>query len=130
MEDLCISEVYIIGEGNRILDEYDKDRNQRHLLLDFCDLVIKGRRNRIVSYVNNWYRHKDYDKKEIIVDKVLKYKREGDTEELLKLGEDLIQKLESGDESIFLIFNEMMKISDKCGLRYRRREGVYFGLKY
>ena len=125
MEDLSLGGVYIIGEGNRILDEYDKDRNQRHLLLDFCDLVIKGRRNRIVSYVNNWYRHKSYDTKEISLDKVLKYKREGDTEELLKLGEDLIHKLESGDESIFLIFNEMMKISDKCGLRFKRREGVY-----
>jgi len=125
MEDLSLDEVYIIGEGNRILDEYDKDRDQRHLLLDFCDLVMKGKRNRITSYVNNWYRHKSYDKKDISLDKVLKYKREGDSDELLKLGEDLIHKLEGGDESIFLIFNEMMKISDKCGLRYRRREGVY-----
>ena len=125
MEDLSLGEVYIIGEGNRILDEYDKNRDQRHLLLDFCDLVMKGKRNRITSYVNNWYRHKTYHKKDISLDKVLKYKREGDTDELLKLGEDLIHKLENSDESIFLIFNEMMKITDKCGLRYRRREGVY-----
>lgn len=125
MEDLSLGEVYIIGEGNRILDEYDKDRSKRYLLLDFCDLVMKGKRNRITSYVNNWYRHKSYDKKDISLDKVLKYKKEGDTDELLSLGEDLIHKLEEGDESIFKIFNEMMKISDKCGLRYRRREGVY-----
>lgn len=125
MEDLSLGEVYIIGEGNRILDEYDKDRSKRHLLLDFCDLVIKGRRNRITSYVNNWYRHKEYISNNLQLDKVLKYKREGDSDELLKLGEDLIHKLENSDESIFLIFNEMMKISDNCGLRYRRREGVY-----
>ena len=125
MEDLSLGEVYIIGEGNRILDEYDKDRDKRHLLLDFCDLVMKGKRNRITSYVNNWYRHKEYISNNLSLDKVLKYKREGDSEELLKLGEDLIHKLESSDESIFLIFNEMMKITDKCGLRYRRREGVY-----
>ena len=125
MEDLSLGEVYIIGEGNRILDEYGKDRDKRHLLLDFCELVMKGKRNRITSYLNNWYRHKSYDKKEITLDKVLKYKKEGDLDELLSLGEDLIHKLESGDESIFKIFNEMMKISDKCGLRYRRREGVY-----
>ena len=125
MEDLSLGEVYIIGEGNRILDEYDKDRNQRHLLLEFCDLVMKGKRNRITSYVNNWYRYKSYDKKDISLDKVLKYKREEDSDELLKLGEDLIHKLENSDESIFLIFNEMMEITDKCGLRYRRREGVY-----
>lgn len=125
MEDLSCKEIYIVSECSRILNEYDKDRSQRHLLLDFCDLVMKGKRNRIVSYVNNWYRHKSYDKKDIVLDKVLKYKREGDTEELLKLGEDLIHKLECADESIFKIFNEMMKIKENMGLRYRRREGVY-----
>ena len=125
MEDLSLGEIYIISECSRIIDEYDKDRDKRYLLLDFCDLVMKGKRNRITSYVNNWYRHKIYDKKDIVLDKVLKYKREGDTEELLKLGEDLIYRLEKGDESIFKIFNEMMKIKENMGLRYRRREGVY-----
>tara|TARA_B100002019_G_C21271235_1_gene602436 strand:- start:979 stop:2727 length:1749 start_codon:yes stop_codon:yes gene_type:complete len=125
MEDLSLGEVYIISEGSRLLDEYDKDRSQRHILLEFCELVMKGKRNRITSYVNNWYRHKKYDKKDIALDKVLKYKREGDSDELMMLGEDLIYILENEDESIFLIFNEMMKISDNCGLRYRRREGVY-----
>ena len=78
MEDLSLGEVYIISEGSRLLEEYDKNRGQRRLLLEFCDLVIKGKRNRITSYVNNWYRHKKYDKKDISLDKVLKYKREGD----------------------------------------------------
>jgi len=125
MEDLSCKEVYIISEGSRILDEYDKDRDKRYLLLDFCNLVVRGKRNRIVSYVNNWYRDKEYDKRDISLDKVFKYKKEGDSDELLRLGEDLIHKLENSDESIFKIFNEMMKISDKCGLRFRRREGVY-----
>jgi len=125
MEDLSLSEVYIISECNKILDEYDKDRSQRHLLLDFCDLVTKGKRNRIVSYVNCWYRDKKYDVANIILDKVLKYKKAGDSEELLFLGEDLIQKLEQGDESVFIIFNEMMKMENNAGLRYRRKEPVY-----
>jgi len=125
MEDLSLGEIYIISECSRLLEEYDKNRSQRHILLQFCDLVMKGKRNRITSYVNNWYRYKNYDKKDIILDKVLKYKREGDSDELLFLGEDLIHRLENEDESIFLIFNEMMKIRDNMGLRYRRREGVY-----
>ena len=125
MEDLSLGEVYIISEGSRILDEYDKNRDQRHLLLEFCELVMKGKRNRITSYVNNWYRHKKYDKKDIALDKVLKYKREGDSDEFMMLGEDLIYRLENEDESIFLIFNEMMKIQDNMGLRYRRKEAVY-----
>lgn len=125
MEDLSISEVYIISECSRILDDYDKDRTKRYLLLDFCNLVVKGKRNRIVSYMNNWYRHREHDKRDIILDKVLKYKREGDSEELLSLGEDLIHKLENSDESIFLIFNEMMKIQENNGSRYRRKEASY-----
>ena len=125
MEDLSLKEVYIISECSRILDDYDKDRNKRYLLLDFCNLVMIGKRNRITSYVNNWYRHREYDKRDIILDKVLKYKREGDSEELLSLGEDLIHKLDNSDESIFLIFNEMMKIQENNGLRYRRREASY-----
>ena len=125
MEDLSLGEVYIISECSRILDEYDKDRSKRHLLLDFCDLAMKGKRNRITSYINNWYRHKEYISNNLSLDKVLKYKKEGDTDELLSLGEDLIHRLEKGDESIFLIFNEMMKISNNCGLRYRRKEACY-----
>ena len=125
MEDLSLSEVYIISEGSKLLDEYDKDRSQRHILLQFCELVMKGKRNRITSYVNNWYRNKHYTRGDLVLDKVLKYKKSGDSEELLLLGEDLIHRLEKGDESIFLIFNEMMKIQDNMGLRYRRKEAVY-----
>lgn len=125
MEDLSLGEVYIISECSKLLDEYDKDRSQRHILLQFCELVMKGKRNRITSYVNNWYRHKEYNKTDVSLDKVLKYKREGDSDKLLSLGEDLIHRLENEDESIFLIFNEMMKIQDNMGLRYRRREAVY-----
>ena len=125
MEDLSLSEVYIISECSKILDEYDKDRSQRYLLLDFCELVTKGKRNRITSYVNNWYRNKDYTRENLILDKVLKYKKSGDSEELLFLGEDLIHRLEQEDESIFLIFNEMMKIQGNMGLRYRRKEASY-----
>jgi len=125
MEDLSLSEVYIISECSKILDDYDKDRTQRYLLLDFCELATKGRRNRITSYVNNWYRNKDYTRGNLVLDKVLKYKKSGDSEELLFLGEDLIHRLEQEDESIFLIFNEMMKIQGNMGLRYRRKEASY-----
>ena len=75
--------------------------------------------------MNNWYRNKDYTRGNLVLDKVLKYKKSGDSEELLLLGEDLVHKLEKGDESIFLIFNEMMKIEGNMGLRYRRKEASY-----
>ena len=125
MEDLSCKEIYIISKCSEILDEYDKDRSKRYLLLNFCDLVMKGSRNRIVSYVNCWYRDKEFILKDISLDKIKKYKREGDSNKLLLLGETLIDKLEKGDESIFQIFNEMMKIKDNNGLRFRRKEAVY-----
>mgnify|MGYP003970062667 FL=1 len=125
MEDLSCKEIYIISKCSEILDEYDKDRSKRYLLLNFCDLVMKGSRNRIVSYVNCWYRDKEFILKDISLDKIKKYKREGDSNELLLLGENLIDKLEKGDESIFQIFNEMMKIKDNNGIRFRRKEAVY-----
>ena len=125
MEDLSCKEIYRISKCSEILDEYDKDRSKRYLLLDFCELVTGGSRNRIISYVNCWYRDKEFIFKDVSLNKVLKYKREGDSDKLLILGENLIDKLEEGDESIFQIFNEMMKIQDNNGLRFRRKEAVY-----
>ena len=60
MEDLSCKEINIISKCSEILDEYDKDRSKRYLLLNFCDLVMKGSRNRIVSYINCWYRDKEF----------------------------------------------------------------------
>ena len=125
MEDISCSEVFRISKCYEILDEYDKDRSQRYLLLDFCELVTGGKRNRIVSYMNCWHRNISYINEDITLEKVLRYKKEGDSEELLLLGENLIHKLENDDESIFQIFNEMMKIKENCGRRFRRKEASY-----
>jgi hypothetical protein len=128
MEDLSLGETFRINEGIKLLDQYDQDRSQRHILLEFCDLVIEGRKNRITSYMNCWWRFQDYElhiTNKLDLNKISKYKKEGDTDELLLLGENLILRLENKEENIFQIFNEMMKIDVKCGPRYRRTEACY-----
>jgi len=124
MEDLSPSEVFRIQKGSELLHEYDKDRSKRYLLLEFCDLVISGKKNRITSYMNCWWRNREYRGEELELNKVLKYKKEGDSNELLILGENLIKRIESGDENMIQIFNEMMKL-DNAGTRYRRKESSY-----
>ncbi len=125
MEDMSSGEIFRIHKGIELLENYDNNRDKQHLLLEFCDLVIESKKNRIVSYINCWWRNKTYTKNDIVLNKVLKYKKDNDTHELLELGEHLIERIENNQENIFEIFNEMMKIKTNCGLRYRRKEASY-----
>ena len=63
------------------------------------------------------------DKIEIV--KVTKYKKKGDSLELLKYGELLIDFIENKDEKMMDIFYKMYNLDGKYGKRYRRNEGVY-----
>ena len=125
MEDLSCGEVYRIRRGYELLRDYDEDRSNRGLLLEFCDLVSEGKKNRITSYMNSWWRNKEVVCSDLTLDKVLKYKKKGDTDELLLLGENLIHFIENDDESMFTIFNAMIRCTDPQGVRYRRKEASY-----
>lgn len=96
-------------------------------MLEFCSIVKELKRGRIVSYINNWWRNKknNFDVSEVVVDKVKKYEKKGDSEELLKLGELFIKFMDDCDERVFGILMKMYKMEDKFGNRYRRKEGVY-----
>ena len=91
-----------------------------------CEIVKSCKKGRVVSYVNNWYKYNgEVYKDEVKLDKVLKYKKKGDSEELLVLGERLIGMLEKGDEKVIDIYNKMYGMESVEGSRYRRKEGVY-----
>jgi hypothetical protein len=71
--------------------------------------IVKGcKKGRVVSYVNNWYKYNGEvykDVKDVMkLDKVLKYKKKGDSEGLLVLGERLIGMLEKRDEKVVSVF--------------------------
>jgi hypothetical protein len=100
-------------------------------LVEFCRRLEGLARGRVISYMNNWWRFVDKKFKldEVAIDKVEKYKKEGDSEELLKLGELFIDYLETGNEKIFAIYNKLYNMDGKFGRRYRRRDAVYLLLE-
>ena len=125
MEDMNPGDMDRIYNGVVLLDEYEKDRSNRFLLMNFCDVVMGARKNRVTSYVNNWWRTRDFKLEDLEIDKCLKYKLKGDTDELLILGENLIKFIEEKDERIFGVYMKMVNLEGKMGLRYRRKDPVY-----
>lgn len=125
MEDVLYSDVSIIYNCIDILNDINvKDSIETNLikLVMFCKIVTQGKRSRICSYVNNWWKHNEKDLEKVKLEKVLKYKKEKDTYELLQLGELLIN---CDDDSIFDIYNKMVKMKGVYGRRFRRNDGIY-----
>ena len=124
MEELSFHEVVITSYLSFLLDLYDKNRSDYRILYSFCDIVFKAKRNRCVSYQNSWWRDEPFTYEKSELDKVLQYKKEGDSDELLLIGENLIHFIEQRDERIFGCFNQMCKLADQ-GRRYRRKGAAY-----
>ena len=125
MEEILPSEIGIIAKGVEILDEYEASREKREPLLEFCKLVSKAKRTRTVSYVGNWWRTRECELPLTQVVKCEKYRKKGDSEELLILGENLIEWVEGCDERMFYVFRKMYEMEEKAGTRFRRKDGVY-----
>ena len=91
-----------------------------------CDIVKTCKRGRVVSYLHNWYKFNNivYDN-DIVCNKILKYKKKGDSDRLLKLGERLIEFVENCDEKIYDIYIKMYNWEGVEGSRYRRTDGIY-----
>ncbi len=130
MEDMSCNEIERTVLGIKKLAEFEKsDRKNMTKLLEFCDVMMGGKKGRTTSYVNCWWRihEENYDKdfmESIELDKVRKFAKKGDTIELLKLGELLIKYIEVKDERMFNIYMKMIRI-EKVGRRYRRTDGIY-----
>ena len=129
MEEFTISNGILLVELINKIEEIEKLEgwsDKLECLLEFCFIVSKCKRGRICSYMNNFYRfyNIEYDN-EVKLDKVLKYKRSKDKDDLLKLGELLIESIEENNELIIDIFNKMYKLEGIFGKRYRRCDGVY-----
>jgi len=125
MEDMNPGDIDRIFNGIMLLEEYENSRNNRYILMKFVDVVINSEKNRVTSYINNWWRTRDFEIEDLEISKCLKYKLKGDSNELLVLGENLIKFIEEKDERIFGVYMKMIKIEEKMGLRYRRKDGIY-----
>ena len=128
MEELSFHETVISSYLYKLLEMYDADRSRYNLLYSFCDIVMLGKRNRLVSYMNSWWIDAEFEYEKTELDKVLHYKKEGDSDELLLVGENLIHFIETKDERIFGCYMKLCSKESKFkneGLRCRRRDGAY-----
>ena len=123
-------EIGAILKGLECLEEVEKNENvEKKLegLLKFCRLMLGLKRGRLVSYMNNWWKCKDkkYELDGVVLEKVKKYEKKGDSEELLKLGELFIGFLEKGDWNVFGVGQIVYAMDGKFGNRFRRKDGFY-----
>ena len=124
MEELSPVHVGTVSEMIHLLNEYDASREKTHLLMTFCKNVMKCRKTRTVSYMNSWWREKEFSFEKHELNKILPYRKEGDTDELLLIGENLLHFIETKDERMFGCFFKMMEL-DSQGRRYRRNDAGY-----
>ena len=124
MEELSFHETVISSFLILLLDMYDKDRSDYRLLYSFCDIAFKAQRNRCVSYQNTWWRNEGFTLESLNLDKVLRYKKKSDSDELLLVGENLIKFIEDKDERMFGCYMKLCNMGEQ-GLRYRRKSASY-----
>ena len=129
-EEVVISEVEKIEKMIELIgkvDDVDEWDRKVEYLLEFVDVGRNCKRGRICSYMNNWWKYniEEYVMEEVEINKVKKYEKKGDSDELLKLGELLIEFIGKRDERLIDVFNKMYNLEGKMGCRYRRRDGVY-----
>jgi len=96
-------------------------------VLEICSIIKHVRRGRIVSYINCWWKYHniEYDLTSISINKVKKFSKKNDSEELLKYGELFIDFMGKNDERIFDIYQKLYSKTGNYGSRYRRKDGVF-----
>jgi hypothetical protein len=125
MEEISPSEGFAILRGSQLLDTYEKHRDQRELLMDFWNIIKHVKRSRITSYINNWWRYQEPQLMIQTIDKCESYRKPGDSDELLLLGENLIYFIEHNDERMFSLFRPMYDMKSGGGSRFRRKDPIY-----
>ena len=127
MEDVHVLEAERCARCIVILSEYEDDRNKRHLLMDFCQVLVGSKKGRLTSYYNKWYQTHPLLSGDVVglkLNEVIKFKKNGDTDEFLNLGENMIRFLKEGDERFLGVYNLMVNCGDQ-GIRYSRKSAVY-----
>ena len=124
MEEISFHETAMVYYLILLLKWYDQDRTQYRYLETFCDNIFVCKRNRYVSYQNCCWRNIDYNHIGVDKDLIKPFVKEGDTEELLMIGNKLIHYLEKKDERMFACYKEMISLENQ-GKRYKRKDPGY-----
>lgn len=126
-EEIVVNEIEIINRCIYLFDMIDNEKKflcKVELMKVICDLVKSCKKCRMVSYVNNWWRFNGKKYFNIELEKVLKYKKNNDSNELLMLGEWLILFIEEKNENVVNVFNKMLELNNE-GKRYNKKDGIY-----
>ena len=124
MEELSFDDIARTYYLLLLLNLYDKNRSEYRYLYSFCDLVFECKRNRFVSYQNCWWKTEEYEPLNLPLEKVLHYREQGDTDEILEVGETLIHYIETDDERMFSCLYQLIKLGEG-GKRFKRKEASY-----
>lgn len=124
MEEISFHETAMVYYLILLLKWYDQDRSQYRFLEAFCENVFTCKRNRYVSYQNCCWRNVDYKHEGVTEDYMKSFIKEGDSEELIELGNKLIHYLEIKDERMFACYKEIISLENQ-GKRYKRKDPGY-----
>ena len=126
-EEISVDEIETINKCVYLFDLIDNQKrflSKIEIMKEICHLVKQCKRCRMVSYVNNWWKYNKISYPNIEINKMLRYMKNKDSNELLMLGEWLIKFIEDKNENVINVFNKMLEL-EKQGSRYRRTDGVY-----
>jgi len=130
MEEIIFLEIGLVEQCISLLDGIQGVEFSEKIirLKKFCSVVKTCRKGRVVSYINNLAKNNivEEDLSSVVLDKVLKFKKDGDSDDLLKYGELFIHYLEKPDRrfEVFNIYSTILKSDIKSGSRWRRKDGV------
>jgi hypothetical protein len=149
MEELLFSsKVHKIVEAIQMVESIDNynmtlDEVFRRVY-SLCKILKTREKSRTVSYFRNWFRYegeggmqKLYEVQNYEFDQINTYKKKGDSDELLLLGENLLHVLdvlcqesktevtEKTMKNVICLYRLFLNKCLKAGTRYRRKKGIY-----
>jgi hypothetical protein len=132
MEEIVFTEIGPITQSIQLLNNIEslEFEEQMQRILQFCNIVKTCKRARLVSYIRAYYKinDKNINLEDVVLENVLKYKKQKDSETLLKYGELFIKYMDEGKfiNYAFNIYNILYNDKEtlECSIRYRRKDPV------
>ena len=149
MEELMFSsKVHRIVEAIQMVEDIDNKTMELDEVItrvySLCKILKKHAKSRTVSYFRNWFRYEGeggmadtYETTYCVFDQINTFKKKGDSEELLQLGENLLKVLdilcetskivvtEECMRNVMFLYRKFMNTNLVAGTRYRRKKGIY-----
>ena len=139
-EELCFSDWSNFLKCYNLLESWNKEgRNDPKKLITFCNIIVKSEMLRLASDVNSYYRNgiSDQMRKELtneIPERLKKYIKPKDDDEIVKLFVKFVELFEKRDERFFYysqsIYAKKINGQTRNMLGKRKRGGEYILWEY